>query len=859
MFGRLSLEKLRSDIEKNIAIFFCNDIMYLSHLDEMRSLIMFIAHVRKKDKEEQLLKNHLIETAELSRDWGKKINLGKTCYLAGLIHDLGKYSFEFQEYLKRAVKNPESVIIGSVDHSTAGGQILYEYCHQPNSNGFQLLLAEIVGNAIISHHSSKGLQDYLSAEGEIRSVYLERVSEKEIMDYEEIKDRFFTDCYAEEKFKQLLKESENEIQNFYIKNGVLQVTPHETFYIIKFVYSCLLDADRTNTMLFEEGKSYHKNDHLRLFGQYAEHLEKKIVSFKKNENTTKINQLRQEMSNQCKFFAEKKTGIYSLSIPTGGGKTLASLRFALNHAVKHKKNRIIYVVPFTTIIEQNASEVRKVVKDNINILEHHSNVFNDLEGAQSEDKLSEKEQEEIEYKQALMRDNWDAPVVFTTMVQFLETIYSKGTRKPRRFHNLVNAVIIFDEAQGVPTKCTFMFNEVLNFLKKHGQTTSVLCTATQPSLDYLKRELDKEPDGEMISNLSVAEESFKRVELIDVNSEIEYSLENLGDFCQEVLQTKENLLVIMNTKSAVLKLYQYIEEQGLDGIELFHLSTAMCPKHRKEKLKKIKNKLNEGQRILCLTTQLIEAGVDISFQSVIRSVAGLDSIAQAAGRCNRHGENTLGTVYLINVSSKLENLDKLKEIKKGKEITLAILTKVKTESGIVEKNLLSNEIQHDYFMKYYTAFENDLRYPTFEFNQEKSKKVVNLHLWDLLGENEDAKRFYQEKNKPVLICSCSPKTVAEYFNVIHSPTTSVLVPYKGGAELINDLNGQLEPVKIYPILKIAQQYTVNLFDYELDALQKNGTIYPLLNGEIYAVTDNSYSDDFGIDFTSLAPSEAIFF
>lgn len=236
---------------------------------------MYIAHVRKSDGEKQLLKNHLTECADLSADWGGKIGLRKTSYLAGLLHDLGKYSNEFQVYLKKAVDDPKSVVRGSVDHSTAGGQILYEYCHQPNNNGFQLLLAEIVGNAIISHHSSKGLQDYLSAEGEIQSVYLERVSEKEIMDYEQIKDCFFTDCYAEEKFKQLLKESENEIHNFYIKNGVLQVTPHETFYIIKFVYSCLLDADRTNTMLFEEGKSYHKNDHLRLFGQYAEHLEKK--------------------------------------------------------------------------------------------------------------------------------------------------------------------------------------------------------------------------------------------------------------------------------------------------------------------------------------------------------------------------------------------------------------------------------------------------------------------------------------------------------------------------------------------------------------------------------------------------------
>ncbi|MFK4567284.1 CRISPR-associated helicase Cas3' [Enterococcus sp. UD-01] len=820
---------------------------------------MYIAHVRKKDGEHQLLKDHLMQSADLSGNWDKKLGLEKTCYLAGLLHDLGKYSDEFQSYLRQAVIDPSSVARGSVDHSTAGGKLMYDYCHTSINSGIQQLLAEIVGNAIISHHSGKGLRDYLTAEGDIRSIYLERVTEKQLEDYEGIKKRFFTDCYSEKMFKQLLVEAENELQKFYIKNNMPQVTPHETFFIIKFVYSCLLDADRTNTMLFEEGKFYEKKDHLQLFKQYSNRLEEKMLSFQNNKSNNKINQLRQEMSNQCKAFSKKETGIYSLSIPTGGGKTFGSLRFAINHAIKHKKERIIYVIPFTNIIEQNSLEVREVLKDDINILEHHSNIFTESE-EMDEMKMTEKEREEIEYKQALMRDNWDAPIIFTTMVQFLETIYSGGTRKPRRFHNLTNAVIIFDEAQGVPTKCTYMFNEVLNFLKKHGQTTSVLCTATQPSLDYVKRALEKEPDGEIVSCLDEVEEAFRRVELIDVNSDKQYSLEELGDFCQTILKEKENLLVILNTKSAVLKLYQIMEEQERKEVELFHLSTAMCPKHRKDTLKEIREKLDAGKRVVCLTTQLIEAGVDISFQAVVRSVAGLDSIAQAAGRCNRHGEQARGEVYLLNLSPELENLDHLKEIKKGKEITLILLRKYKEESAISDRNLLSNKVQHEYFIKYYTAFEKVLKYPTYEFDQKAVKPGVNLHLWDLLGENLDGQEAYsQNEDNPKLICSCSPETVAKYFNVIHSPTTSVLVPYKKGEELIGDLNGNLKPEQIYPILKRAQQYAVNLFDYELEKLQKNGTIYPLLNGEVYAVTDNSYSDNFGIDFTSLAPSEAIMF
>jgi CRISPR-associated endonuclease/helicase Cas3 len=280
-----------------------------------------------------------------------------------------------------------------------------------------------------------------------------------------------------------------------------------------------------------------------LLQNYQLLLEDKVASFKAD---TPINQLRGQMSDQCQAFAEKPTGIYTLSIPTGGGKTLASLRFGLNHALKHHKERIIYVVPFTTIIEQNAATVKEILQDQEHILEHHSNVFNELE--------TSGEQEEIERKQALFKDNWEAPVIFTTMVQFLNTIYSKGTRNPRRFHNLTNAVIIFDETQGVPTNCTYLFNECLNFLKNYGNTTSVLCTATQPSLEYVGRKLEKAEQGEMIADLAEVERQFKRVEVIDKTKAESWTLAALADFTQEVLAEKENLLVILNTKVGSIKL-----------------------------------------------------------------------------------------------------------------------------------------------------------------------------------------------------------------------------------------------------------------------------------------------------------------
>ncbi|WP_429948693.1 CRISPR-associated helicase Cas3' [Enterococcus sp. AZ101] len=804
---------------------------------------MYIAHVRKSDGEEQLLKDHLTECAELSADWGGKIRLRKTSYLAGLLHDLGKYSNEFQEYLKKAVADPKSVTRGSVDHSTAGGKLLFDYCHRNSRDPFSYILAELVGNAIISHHSSRGLQDFFTPEGEATSDYLRRVDEIEVVEYELIKGRFFQEVMSEEQFQKLLLEATKELKGFYQAEGKSRVKQNDTFFLLKFIYSCLLDADRTNTMLFEENKTFKQHENDVLLQSYSQSLEEYISTFTAD---TPINQLRSQMSEQCKAFSERKTGIYTLSIPTGGGKTLASLRFALNHAIKYGKERIIYVVPFTTIIEQNAATVREILKDEINILEHHSNVFTDQEETKErQTEESEAEKEALEQKQALMKDNWESPVIFTTMVQFLNTIYSRGTRNPRRFHNLTNAVIIFDEAQGVPTNCTHLFNESLNFLKNYGTTTSVLCTATQPSLENVGRALAKESDGEMVANLSEVESKFKRVEVIDRTTNEAWKLEELADFSEEMLAEKENLLIILNTKKTVRSLYQYLENKQLENVELYHLSTSMCAKHRKNLLDELREKLKRNDtKLICITTQLIEAGVDISFQSVIRSVAGLDSIAQAAGRCNRHGETKPQPVYLINLSADLENLTHLPEIKQGQEITLEIL---KEKSKVGHEEILSHTVQKRYFDQYYARFKNELNYPV---------KKTSLNLFSLLGEGANALEHYKRTHgsAPLLAFRSSPKTVGKYFQVIDSPTTSVLVPYKKGNDLIADLNGELRPEEYAPTLKKAQQYMVTVFQHELMELQKTGSIYPLLNGDILALTSNAYDLKFGIDLEAEAAS-----
>ncbi|MCA5012216.1 MULTISPECIES: CRISPR-associated helicase Cas3' [unclassified Enterococcus] len=803
---------------------------------------MFIAHVRKEDGEKQLLKDHLCESAALSQRYGKKMNLEKTCYLAGLLHDFGKYSEDFQEYLRNAVADPTSAVRGSVDHSTAGGKLLFEYAHQNQIEPFRFILAELIGNAIISHHSSNGLQDFYKPE-EMRSVYLERVIDKDITEYEQMKARFFEEVISEETFKGYITEAVKEIQHF----QQLVKTENAYFFILKFVYSCLLDADRTNTMLFEENRNEEPLESREIISTYKKILESYINELEETSPSTPINHLRTDMSATCKAFANRPTGIYSLSIPTGGGKTLASLRFALHHAVKYKKDRIIYVVPFTTIIEQNAQVVREILQDDQFILEHHSNVFKE-EVTNQED-----EGETIEQTQELMKDNWDSPIIFTTMVQFLNVIYSRGTRNPRRFHNLQNAIIIFDEVQGVPVKCTNMFTEALNYLKHHGKTTSILCTATQPSLDKLPKELEK--DGEIIQELPEVEQAFKRVDVVDHVKKEMWTLNDLTELSQRILEEKASLLVILNTKSAVLKLYQALKEHSLEKIRLFHLSTAMCPAHRKKILKEIREGLSDrkkGEKILCVTTQLIEAGVDISFEAVIRSTAGLDSIAQAAGRCNRNGERDRQSVHLVNVSSELEKLTHLKEIAVGKEITERIVKDMESEPTLFSGEILSSKAQMNYFQRFFAhkKIQNDLGYPV---------KKSSLTLYPLLSNRKQAwKEYLATHGKHLNLCLCSsPQTIGHYFNVIDSPTTSVLVPYEAGQEIITSLNGELLPHEIIPLVKQAQQYMVNLFDYEIKELNKNGAIYPLFNGQVFALNENAYSKQFGTDPTALAASDGI--
>ncbi|MFD3448249.1 CRISPR-associated helicase Cas3' [Microbacteriaceae bacterium 4G12] len=793
----------------------------------------YVAHIREKDGKIQTVEEHLKAVQLLSETYGEKIGVKYLAGLAGLLHDLGKNTNQFKEYIQEAVAHPDNPPRkGSVDHSTAGGKLLYNQFHHKDSSISEKLAVEWIAMSIISHHS--GLRDFLTPS--ISSDFLYRVSEKQIEEFPEAVATFFKEQISIEEFQTYFNKAKDEASRIFktIKEEKLQ--PITTSFIMKYIFSCLVDADRTNTRMFEENEQEEPTfDSATFFAKSYEALMDRISSYHKSEHAGHpINVLRSEMSVQCEEFASNPSGIYTLSIPTGGGKTLASLRYALKHALKYKKGRIIYIVPYTTIIEQNAQEVRDILKNDEFILEHHSNVIEDLDIGNEDYDVKKK-------KLKLAKDNWDKPIIFTTMVQFMNVFYSKGTRNIRRLHNLADSILIFDEVQSVPIKCISLFNEALNFLHSYGNSSIILCTATQPALDFVKNKLKISANGEIVTNMEAVSKSFKRVNIIDKTTPQGFDAVELKDFITDEMRKVKNLLVILNTKTAVRKLFEQLnhdEERRIYDYQLFHLSTSMCPAHRKDVLSEIKQALKDGKRVICISTQLIEAGVDISFECVIRSLAGLDSIAQAAGRCNRHGEDSIRNVYIIKSAD--EVVTKLKEIKIGGEQTARILGEFEKLPEMFGGDLLSPEAMSIYFKYYYCQIKNELNYPISQLQKS---------LFDLLNQNQDYYSAFYNKHKkhPSVISRQSFATAEKYFNVIDNHTTSILVPYNEEAKnIIATLNGDLNIKELSDLLKKSQQYVINVYSHELDRLDKENNIDLLLHGNVFALKEVAYTG-IGVD------------
>lgn len=818
-----------------------------------------IAHIRKADLEIQTTQQHAESVSKLAMRHGAKAKVQAMTALAGFLHDLGKSTRAFATYITHAVKETGDKL-ERIDHSTAGAKYLYEtyYITEPANNDELMsnFVVEIVGMTILSHHS--GLQNFLQLDSS-QSDYFRRVCKADLPYYDEACNNFFAVSGNKERVTTLYEQSVTEMKQIVSKamNMAKQhrniVQKHHSLkdfsqfiyfsLIMKYVFSCLIDADRTDARRFEEND--YSGVHHSYHSFFTESYDRLIHHLKQIEQqanaSTVINQLRRQMSKQCDQHAEKDSSIYQLSIPTGGGKTLASLRYALKHASLYKKDRIIYVVPYTTIIEQNADVIRNIVSDKSLVLEHHAHVIDELGSEHAEDYYENKTFKAIQ----LARDNWDHPLIFTTLVQFLDTFYAKGTRKGRRLHNLANAVIIFDEVQSVPTKHLPLFNCSLNFLKYFCNSSIILCTATQPTLSEMNYPLLLPSEAEMIDNLPSVTTAFKRVDVKLKISNEGWDAKKISQFAIECSQSRSSVLIILNTKQAVHNVYQQLKD--LHAPSIYHLSTSMCPQHRKDILAEVKQKLkNPNEQIICVSTQLIEAGVDISFNCVIRSLAGLDSIAQAAGRCNRHGGDQLGEVYIVRARD--EVLQKLPEIALGQTvIDDAIFSRPE-----LKEDLLGSEAIAQYFRYFLT------RASSKSFTLDKK---LNMNLIELIEHNHD----YHTKMSPQQQKPCMRamfKTLEQHFEVIEAHTVGVLVPYQDeGRALITDLNEEIHDAQhLNTLLKKAQHFSVNVYRHTLHQLVAEDLLYPLLGADgVYALQERGYDEHYGLSLTGEAKHSMPFY
>ena len=445
-------------------------------------------------------------------------------------------------------------------------------------------------------------------------------------------------------------------------------------------------------------------------------------------------------------------------------------------------------------------------------------------------------------------------MIFTTMVRFLNTFFGSGTRNIRGAHQFANSIIIFDEVQTLSPKCMAIFNTLLNFLSEICGVTIVLLTATQPLLSQA-------PD--QIPNLRIRENSelsgctlevykaFKRTEIIDKRKRGGYSSQELSDLVWETASKEGNVLAVFNTKAAVIEIYEmikatYSEKLDAEHYRVYVLTTQLYPKHRKQKIEEIREKLQNKEHIIVLSTQLIEAGVDISFRAVYRSMAGLDSIIQSAGRCNRHGENGegyLGKVYVVNPS--FESLGQLQDIKKSKEALEAVLEIYKMNSGVLDNDMGSLSAIETYFKEYYVRQKENM---TYEFHVDKQSKY---EMYDLLSDNSSLyKSKYKEKQDKRIQLTQSFKSAGKYFKAIDEHGKAVIIPHKEGKEIVAKAISSTLNYDRYKILHKLQAYTVNLSDSLCKELGQAITYYENLG--IYVLNEAYYDEVYGVSKTPVA-------
>ena len=558
----------------------------------------FYAHSKNDRGERHLLLDHLRSVAELASQRASPFGGGALAFLAGLWHDVGKADPAWQRYLRESEAGVSGG--GRIDHKCAGALLAEESGQQ------------MIGLLIHAHHGG------LRHSGKDFTPWLE-------------------EHRALPGPQQALEALRNEMPEL-TAHGSVDTPPHVKHdplaaeFFLRMMYSALVDADSLDTEAHFLSGAPAARDSVTTLDELWDRYESFLTGEKRAPDTA-VNRVRNEVHDACLRAAREPSGVFRLTVPTGGGKTRSAMAFALRHGVERNMRRVVVAVPFTTITQQTADVYRRIFEQGHAdggqvVLEHHS-----ASPAMSDDDSPADDA----VWQRLAAENWDAPIVVTTTVQLFESLFSNRRGRTRRLHNLARSVIILDEAQALPARLLSPILDGIRQLTEHYGASVVLSTATQPAFDQIKEFREIRP-REIVPGYARHFGELKRVE---------YDFSNVGEpnewrTIAVWMRGQRSALAIVNTKRHALELLD-----ALDDPHALHLSTLLCPAHRMEVLNEIRRRLAGGQPCLVVSTQVVEAGIDLDFEVVFRAEAPLDSIIQAAGRCNREGRLDAGRVVVF--------------------------------------------------------------------------------------------------------------------------------------------------------------------------------------------------------------------
>jgi len=709
---------------------------------------IFYGHSKPGESTEkwQSLGDHLAGVANKAAVFAGKFGSADWAWNAGWLHDIGKLDDSFQAYLLccNGLTDPDydSSAHGRVNHSSAGAALAELL--------FPDLFSRPYTNICAGHHA--GLPDY-HADNTGNAALSIRLQEGR-NNLERITGRY----------ENYLSEIKKDIKPpDYVKN-------HNFHFWVRLLYSALVDADFLDTEEFidPERKALRSGFKpvIELKEMFDGYMEKKRAA----SPPTKVNRIRAQIFDASVRAGSSPGGIFSLTVPTGGGKTLSSMAFALTHALKQEKDRIVYVIPYTSIIEQTAAEFKSIFGPD-QVIEHHSNLESERETPQAQ----------------LAAENWDAPIIVTTNVQFFESLYACRNSRCRKLHNIVNSVVILDEAQLLPPQLLFPCVDAINQLTEHYRVSLLLCTATQPSLPKINAPREIAPDpGSLYQDLCRT----------DIEFPADLSKQQTWEEIADELAVYDQVLAVVNSRRDCYDLFKLMPENTI------HLSALMCGEHRSRIIQSIKRKLKTGEPVRVVSTQLVEAGVDIDFPVVYRALAGLDSIVQAGGRCNREG--------------KLEKPGLVKVFVPPKQAPRGLLRKgedtLRSRLALSDLDPQNPEEYKNYFREFYSKINDDGRNWLRELLQGQSLEL-------------------------------SFRTAGNQFSLIdESGQQSVLVQYHGSEKLLNELR-HTGPQR--RIMRGLQRYTINLSRRDFEQARQNGLLEEISLG--IWLWSGLYSEAFGLD------------